>query len=75
MADRNTRKVKLGSFDVVLTNPPFGAKIPVVGDSLLRQNMNLDEFGMKKTEIGSKPSRFKINNRRKFSLLSVVCNC
>lgn len=30
-------KVKLGSFDVVLTNPPFGAKIPVVGDSLLRQ--------------------------------------
>lgn len=30
-------KVQLDSFDVVLTNPPFGAKIPVVGDALLRQ--------------------------------------
>ncbi|MCS6990129.1 MAG: N-6 DNA methylase [Chloroherpetonaceae bacterium] len=29
--------VQLGSFDVVLTNPPFGAKIPVVGDDLLKQ--------------------------------------
>jgi type I restriction enzyme M protein len=27
----------LGSFDVVLTNPPFGAAIPVKGDGLLRQ--------------------------------------
>lgn len=30
-------KVKLGSFDVVLTNPPFGAKIPVIGKDLLSQ--------------------------------------
>lgn len=30
-------KIELGTFDVVLTNPPFGAKIPVVGDALLRQ--------------------------------------
>ncbi len=29
--------IKLGSFDVVLTNPPFGAKIPVVGQELLEQ--------------------------------------
>lgn len=29
--------VKLGEFDVVLTNPPFGAKIPVVGKRLLMQ--------------------------------------
>jgi len=29
--------VKLGSFDLILTNPPFGAKIPVIGDELLRQ--------------------------------------
>ena len=29
--------IKLGSFDVILTNPPFGAKIPVVGESLLKQ--------------------------------------
>lgn len=30
-------KIELGTFDVVLTNPPFGAKIPVVGDALLQQ--------------------------------------
>ncbi|HGJ65827.1 TPA: restriction endonuclease subunit M/S [bacterium] len=29
--------IKLGEFDVVLTNPPFGAKIPVVGKDLLDQ--------------------------------------
>jgi len=30
-------KVKLGSFDVVLTNPPFGKKIRVVGQPILEQ--------------------------------------
>ncbi len=30
-------QIELGTFDVVLTNPPFGAKIPVVGDALLKQ--------------------------------------
>lgn len=30
-------QIKLGSFDVLLTNPPFGAKIPVVGKELLKQ--------------------------------------
>jgi type I restriction enzyme M protein len=29
--------VQLGTFDLILTNPPFGAKIPVVGKELLRQ--------------------------------------
>ena len=29
--------IKLGNFDVVMTNPPFGAKIPVVGAELLEQ--------------------------------------
>jgi len=29
--------IKLGEFDVVLTNPPFGSKIPVVGEELLDQ--------------------------------------
>ena len=29
--------VQLGTFDVVLTNPPFGAKIPVIGKDLLGQ--------------------------------------
>lgn len=29
--------VLMGSYDVVLTNPPFGAKIPVIGKDLLSQ--------------------------------------
>lgn len=36
--DRLTKKhIKLASFDLILTNPPFGSKIPVVGDDLLNQ--------------------------------------
>lgn len=36
--DKQTQKnIQLGNFDVVLTNPPFGAKIPVVGQELLEQ--------------------------------------
>lgn len=35
---KDTKKhIELGKFDIVLTNPPFGAKIPVVGTNLLRQ--------------------------------------
>jgi type I restriction enzyme M protein len=30
-------KVRLGTFDVLLTNPPFGAKIPIKGTALLSQ--------------------------------------
>ena len=30
-------KIKLGTFDVVLTNPPFGAKIPIKGTKVLSQ--------------------------------------
>ncbi len=29
--------IKLGTFDLILTNPPFGAKIPVIGADLLKQ--------------------------------------
>lgn len=29
--------IKLGGFDVVITNPPFGAKIPIKGENLLSQ--------------------------------------
>jgi type I restriction enzyme M protein len=29
-------KIKLGSFDVLLTNPPFGAKIPITSKELLQ---------------------------------------
>lgn len=30
-------KIKLGTFNVVLTNPPFGTKIPIKGEQLLSQ--------------------------------------
>jgi len=30
-------KIKLGSFDVLLTNPPFGSKIPITSKSLLEK--------------------------------------
>jgi len=38
-------EVALGMFDVIVTNPPFGAKIPVKGDALLGQY----KFGQKWT--------------------------
>lgn len=34
---RTQQKIDLGKFDVVLTNPPFGAKIPVTGEDKLKQ--------------------------------------
>ena len=30
-------KIELGTFDILLTNPPFGSKIPVVGEDKLKQ--------------------------------------
>lgn len=34
----NTRqKIHMGDFDIVLTNPPFGSKIPVTGEDKLKQ--------------------------------------
>lgn len=35
--DKTQQKIHLGEFDVVLTNPPFGAKIPVSGEDKLSQ--------------------------------------
>ena len=37
------QKIQVGKFDVLLTNPPFGTKIPVRGESKLKQF----EFGYK----------------------------
>jgi type I restriction enzyme M protein len=36
-ASESQSEVKLGTFDVVITNPPFGVKIPVVGKKTLDQ--------------------------------------
>lgn len=30
-------QIQLGAFDLILANPPFGAKIPVIGENLLKQ--------------------------------------
>ncbi|MCP4111214.1 MAG: N-6 DNA methylase, partial [Desulfobacteraceae bacterium] len=36
--NRKTKElIRLNSFDLILTNPPFGARIPVVGNHLLKQ--------------------------------------
>lgn len=31
------QKIQLGEFDVLLTNPPFGARIPIEGDHIMEQ--------------------------------------
>ena len=43
--------IKCGEFDIVLTNPPFGAKIPVVGKRLLNQ-YHLGHRWQKRTKAG-----------------------
>lgn len=35
--DKTQQKIHMGEFDVVLTNPPFGSKIPVTGEDKLSQ--------------------------------------
>lgn len=34
---KTQQKIDMGKFDVVLTNPPFGSKIPVTGEDKLKQ--------------------------------------
>jgi type I restriction enzyme M protein len=34
---KTRQKIELGKFDVLITNPPFGAKIPVKGERILSQ--------------------------------------
>ena len=45
-------KVEMGTFDMILTNPPFGSKIPVVGEEKLKQ-----------FEVGHKWKRDKESDR------------
>lgn len=35
------KKIKLGTFEVLFTNPPFGIKIPIKGEGILKQYPNL----------------------------------
>lgn len=36
-SDKTRQKIHMGDFSVVLTNPPFGSKIPVTGEDKLKQ--------------------------------------
>ncbi|MFH1967960.1 MAG: N-6 DNA methylase, partial [bacterium] len=54
--EKTQTEIKNNFFDVILTNPPFGAKIPVVGKSLLAQyefgyNWEKSDEGWKKTDL------------------------
>lgn len=42
-------KIQLGTFDIVLTNPPFGAKIPIKGAAVLSQYDLGYKWGRNKT--------------------------
>ena len=44
------RDIKLGTFDIVVTNPPFGTKIPVKGKEVLRQFDLAHQFGKDKRD-------------------------
>ncbi len=46
-------EIKLNMFDVLFTNPPFGAKIPIKGDKILSQY----EFGYKWSSVGDEIKR------------------
>lgn len=51
-------KIKLNSFDVLVTNPPFGSKIPVKGEDILNQYELGCKWGKdRKSGIWNKSSR------------------
>jgi type I restriction enzyme M protein len=53
-------KIALESFDILLTNPPFGSKIPVVGEEKLRQfDAGYKWKYNKKTDIWEKTGKLK----------------
>ena len=53
-------KIQLGTFDLLLTNPPFGSKIPVIGEEKIKQF----DFGYKwkfdeKANVWTKTNKLK----------------
>ena len=69
-------KIQLESFDIVLTNPPFGSKIPVVGYEKLKQydlahqwKKNKDKGGWDKHKIKDKEAPQILFIERCFQLL------
>jgi len=56
-------KIALGTFDVVLTNPPFGAKIPIKGAAILSQFDLGFKWGRDKTTKASVKSTTLMDSR------------
>ena len=57
------KDIKLGSFDVLLTNPPFGSKIKVKGNELLEQFDMGHEFVRDKTSGRKKRSDTRLDSQ------------
>jgi len=62
--EKTELKIDLGKFSVLLTNPPFGSKIPVRGDEKLKQfdlgykwkrNQNSNDFSKRKLKTNEAP--------------------
>ncbi len=72
---KTRQKIDLNSFDVLITNPPFGAKIPVRGDRILEQyNLGFKWKYDKEKKPGREPTSYGINNLLKFYSSSVAFN-
>lgn len=61
----------LAHFDVIATNPPFGAKLPIT-DTELSPSMTLAMLGNTATIFGSVLPHYKVRSRRKSFLSSVA---
>ena len=57
--DQMQREIQLGSFDIVVTNPPFGTKIPIKGREILRQF----DLARKFTRQKDNPEAFDVGTR------------
>lgn len=55
---KTKQKIELGKFDVLVTNPPFGAKIPIRGDRILEQY----ELGFK-WKLNKKTNQWERTNK------------
>jgi len=56
---QNTQiSIKLGTFDALFTNPPFGAKIKIKGDKILSQ-YDLGHFWLKEKEILKRSNKLR----------------
>lgn len=62
-------KIQLDSFDVVLTNPPFGSKIPVSGEEKLKQFDLAHQWKKNKTEGGW--DKYKIKDKEAPQILFI----